>query len=205
MKKILIIICASLIFNFQFSTFNSLKAQVFVGLNNNGNIEATSDEGSGIAIGVGVDCGFLRTTLGTWGLTVSRSLTLGTSSHTGTTIGIMHVSNDWRERTALLLGAGLDIRSAVDAAHSWTTEDNGTLREGIGYRDRQGYGLMLRAGVSFKWHLYLTGNVAFGGFTADKDVYSMHHTPAGIHYDGYSCTPEKRHYFTFGINIGFHF
>lgn len=205
MKKILIIVCASLILNFQFSAFNSLKAQVFVDLNAGGNIEATSDEGGGLAIGVGADCGFIRTAIGTWGLSATRSLTIGTASHMGTTLGVLHVSNDWRERTAIIWGAGLDIRSAVDATHNRTIEDNGTLRQEIGYRDRQGYGLMLRAGVAFKWHLYLTGSVAFGSFTTDKDTYSMHHTPAGLHYDGYSTAPEDHHYFTLGVNLGYRF
>jgi len=203
MKNILLIVCASIIF--QFSTFNSLMAQVFVGLNGSGNIEATSDDGGGITIGMGADCGFLHTSIGTWGLSANRSLTLGTASHTGTTLSVLHVSNDWRDRTAFILGAGVDIRSAVDAIHSRTIEDDGTLRQEIGYRDRQGYGLLLRAGVSFKWHLYLTGNVTFGSFTADKDVYSMHHTPAGIHYDGYSTTSEDHYYFTLGINLGYRF
>ena len=205
MKKILIIVCASIIFNFQFSTFNSLKAQVFVGLNGGGNIESTSDGGGGLAIGVGADCGFLITSGGTWGLSASRSLTIGISSHTNTTLGMLHLPRDWRDRTAFIWGAGLDIRSAVDATQKRTIEDDGTLRQEIGYRDRQGYGLMLRAGVSFKWHLYLTGSVAFGSFTADKDVYSMHHTPTGIHYDGYSTAPEDRHYFTMGVNISYRF
>lgn len=180
------------------------QAQVFVGLNAGGNIEATSD-GGGLAIGVGADCGFFITTIGTWGLSASRSLTLGTTSHTSTTLGILHVSRNWRDRTAFIWGAGLDIRSSVDATHNRTIEDNGTLRQEIGYRDHKGYGLMLRAGVAFKWHLYLTGSVAFGGFSTDKDVYSMHHTPVGIHYDGYTSAPEDRTYLTLGVNIGYRF
>lgn len=180
------------------------QAQVFVGINGSGNIEATSD-GGGLGIGVGADCGFLISSIGTWGLSVSRSLTIGTASHTSTTFGVLHLPREWRDRTAFIWGAGLDIRSAVDATHNRTIEDNGTLRQEIGYRDHQGYGLMLRAGVSFKWHLYLTGSVAIGGFTADKDIYSMHHTPAGIHYDGYSTAPEDRTYLTLGLNIGFRF
>lgn len=180
------------------------QAQVFVGLNGGGNIEATSD-GGGLAIGVGADCGFFITPIGTWGLSASRSLTIGTASHTNTTLGVLHLPRDWRDRTAFIWGAGLDIRSAVNATHNRTIEDNGTLRQEIGYRDRQGYGLMLRAGVAFKWHLYLTGSVAFGRFTADKDVYSMHHTPAGIHYDGYATTPDDCNYLTLGVNIGYRF
>lgn len=182
-----------------------VQAQVFVGLNAGGNIEATSDGGGGLTIGLGADCGFLRTSIGTWGLSASRSLTIGTASHTGTTFGVLHVSNDWRDRTTFIWGAGVDIRSSVDATHSRTIEDDGTIRQEIGYRDRQGYGLMLRAGVSFKWHLYLTGSVTFGSFTADKDVYSMHHTPAGIHYDGYSVSNESRTYYNLSINIGYRF
>ena len=182
-----------------------VQAQVFVGLNAGGNIEATSDGGGGLTIGLGADCGFLRTSIGTWGLSASRSLTIGTASHTSTTFGVLHLPREWRDRTAFIWGAGLDIRSAVDATHNRTIEDNGTLRQEIGYRDHQGYGLMLRAGVSFKWHLYLTGSVAIGGFTADKDIYSMHHTPAGIHYDGYTASDESRTYYNLSVSIGYRF
>ena len=182
-----------------------VQAQVFVGLNAGGNIEATSDGGGGLTIGLGADCGFLRTSIGTWGLSASRSLTIGTASHTGTTFGVLHVSNDWRDRTTFIWGAGVDIRSSVDATHSRTIEDDGTIRQEIGYRDRQGYGLMLRAGVSFKWHLYLTGSLAVGGFTSEKDTYSMSHTPAGLHYDGYRMEQENREYYNLGLNIGFRF
>lgn len=181
------------------------QAQVFIGLNGGGNIEATSDGGGGLAIGVGADYGFLRTAIGTWGLSASRTLTIGTSSHTGTTLGVLHVSNDWRERTAFIWGAGLDIRSAGNATHSRAIEDDGTQRQETGYRDCQGYGIMLRAGLSFKWHLYLTGSMALGRFIADKDVYSMHHTADGIHYDGYNTSPEGRNYLNLGLSVGFRF
>ena len=179
------------------------SAQVFVGINGGAGIESTSGNANGLTLGAGVDFGFLNTAIGSFGLSTSHCASLGTAAHTD--LGVMYVSSGWRERNSLILGAGVDLRSAVTSAYGTSIEDNGTLRESIGYRDRHGYGLILRAGVSFKWHLYLTGSVAFGSFTADKDVYSMHHTPAGIHYDGYSTAPEDRHYFTLGVNIGYRF
>lgn len=181
----------------------TVSAQVFVGLNGGAGLESTSGNANGLTLGAGADLGFVNTAVGTFGLSANRSVSLGTAAHTG--LGVVYVAGGWRDRTALILGAGINLRSAVETPYGQIIEDDGTLRESIGYRDRRGYGLMLRAGVSFKWHLYLTGDVAFGSFTADKDVYSMHHTPAGIHYDGYSTAPEGRNYFNFGLNLGFRF
>ena len=181
----------------------SASAQVFGGINGGTGLEATTGNAAGITLCAGADIGFVNTAVGTFGLSASRSVSLGTATHTD--FSVMYVSNGWRERTALILGAGVDLRSSVTSAYGTSVEDDGTLRESIGYRDRQGYGLMFRAGVSFKWHIYLTGSVAFGSFTADKDVYSMHHTPAGIHYDGYTSAPEDHRYFTLGVNIGYRF
>lgn len=179
------------------------SAQVFVGLNGGMGVETTTVNANGITIGVGADLGFINTSVGTFGLSTSRSFSLGTAAHTD--LGLMFVAGNWRERTALILGAGVDLRSDVKTSYGQTVDDNGIKRESITYRDRKGYGLMLRAGVSFKWHLYITGSMAFGNFTADKDVYSMHHTPAGIHYDGYASAPQNCSYFTLGVNIGYRF
>lgn len=179
------------------------SAQVFVGLNGGMGVETTTVNANGITIGVGADLGFINTSVGTFGLSTSRSFSLGTAAHTD--LGLMFVAGNWRERTALILGAGVDLRSDVKTSYGQTIDDNGIRRESITYRDRKGYGLMLRAGVSFKWHLYITGSMAFGNFTADKDVYSMHHTPAGIHYDGYASAPQNCSYFTLGVNIGYRF
>lgn len=179
------------------------SAQVFIGLNGGAGVETTTVNANGITIGAGADIGFINTSVGIFGLSVSRSISLGTASHSD--FGMMFVSCGWHDHTALILGAGIDIRSAVETPYGQTVEDNGIIRESIGYRDCQGYGLMLRAGVSFKWHLYITGSVAFGTFTADKDVYSMHHTPAGIHYDGYSTSNEDHNYTTIGITLGYRF
>lgn len=179
------------------------SAQVFAGLNGGAGVETTTGNAKGITIGAGADIGFINTSAGIFGLSVSRSISLGTASHSD--FGMMFVSCGWHDHTAIILGAGIDIRSAVETPYGQTVEDNGIIRESIGYRDCQGYGLMLRAGVSFKWHLYITGSVAFGTFSAEKDVYSMHHTPAGIHYDGYASTPTDCSYFTLGVNIGFRF
>ncbi len=179
------------------------SAQVFVGLNGGMGVETTTVNANGINIGVGADLGFINTSVGTFGLSTSRSFSLGTAAHTD--LGLMFVAGNWRERTALILGAGVDLRSDVKTSYGQTIDDNGIKRESITYRDRKGYGLMLRAGVSFKWHLYITGSMAFGNFTADKDVYSMHHTPAGIHYDGYASAPQNCSYFTLGVNIGYRF
>lgn len=179
------------------------SAQVFVGLNGGMGVETTTVNANGITIGVGADLGFINTSVGTFGLSTSRSFSLGTAAHTD--LGLMFVAGNWRERTALILGAGVDLRSDVKTSYGQTIDDNGIKRESITYRDRKGYGLMLRAGVSFKWHLYITGSMAFGNFTADKDVYSMHHTPAGIHYDGYASAPQNCSYFTLGVNIGYRF
>lgn len=179
------------------------SAQVFVGLNGGMGVETTTVNANGITIGVGADLGFINTSVGTFGLSTIRSLSLGTAAHTD--LGLMFVAGNWRERTALILGAGVDLRSDVKTSYGQTIDDNGIKRESVTYRDRKGYGLMLRAGVSFKWHLYITGSMAFGNFTADKDVYSMHHTPAGIHYDGYASAPQNCSYFTLGVNIGYRF
>lgn len=179
------------------------SAQVFIGLNGSAGVETTTVNANGITIGAGADIGFINTSVGIFGLSVSRSISLGTASHSD--FGMMFVSCGWHDHTAIILGAGIDIRSAVETPYGQTVEDNGIIRESIGYRDCQGYGLMLRAGVSFKWHLYITGSVAFGTFTADKDVYSMHHTPAGIHYDGYSTSNEDHNYTTIGITLGYRF
>lgn len=179
------------------------SAQVFVGLNGGMGVETTTVNANGITIGVGADLGFINTSVGTFGLSTSRGISLGTAAHTD--LGVMFVAGNWRERTALILGAGVDLRSDVKTSYGQTVEDNGIRRESIAYRDRKGYGLMLRAGVSFKWHLYITGSMAFGNFTADKDIYSMHHTPAGIHYDGYASAPQNCSYFTLGVNIGYRF
>lgn len=179
------------------------SAQVFVGLNGGMGVETTTVNANGITIGVGADLGFINTSVGTFGFSTSRSFSLGTAAHTD--LGLMFVAGNWRERTALILGAGVDLRSDVKTSYGQTIDDNGIKRESITYRDRKGYGLMLRAGVSFKWHLYITGSMAFGNFTADKDVYSMHHTPAGIHYDGYASAPQNCSYFTLGVNIGYRF
>lgn len=179
------------------------SAQVFVGLNGGMGVETTTVNANGITIGVGADLGFINTSVGTFGLSTSRSFSLGTAAHTD--LGLMFVAGNWRERTALILGAGVDLRSDVKTSYGQTIDDNGIKRESITYRDRKGYGLMLRAGVSFKWHLYITGSMAFGNFTADKDIYSMHHTPAGIHYDGYASAPQNCSYFTLGVNIGYRF
>lgn len=179
------------------------SAQVFFGLNGGAGVESTTGNANGITIGAGADFGFINTTVGTFGLSACRSIGIGTAAHTG--LGMMFVSRGWHEGTAFILGAGIDLRSTVDTPYGQTIEDNGALRESISYRDRKGYGVLLRAGVSFKWNLYITGSVAFGTFSADKDVYSMHHTPTGIHYDGYVSTPTDCSYFTLGVNIGFRF
>lgn len=181
----------------------TVSAQVFVGLGVNSGVESTTGNATGITLGAGADLGFINTSLGTFGLSASGSLSLGTAAHTG--LGVMYVSRDWRERSAFIFGAGIDLRSAVDAPYGQTVEDNGTLRESVGYRDRQGYGLILRAGVSFNRHLYVTGSVTFGSFTTNKDIYSLHHTPAGFHYEGYSTASEDSTYLTLGVNIGYRF
>lgn len=179
------------------------SAQVFVGLNGGAGFENTNGNAKGITIGAGVDIGFINTSVGTFGLSASRSLSLGTAAHTN--LGMIYVTGGWRKHIGLILGAGIDLRNAVEIPYGQTVLDNGALRESVGYRDRQGYGLMLRAGFALKWHLYLTGSVAFGTFTADKDVYSMHHTPAGIHYDSYSTSTENHNYTTIGITLGYRF
>ena len=179
------------------------SAQVFIGLNGCAGVETTSGNANGLTLGAGADLGFVNTAVGTFGFSASHSVSLGTAAHTD--LGVMYVASGWRERTALILCAGVDLRSTVSSAYGTYNNDDGTLRESVGYRDRQGYGLMLRAGVSFKWHLYLTGSVAFGSFTADKDIYSMHHTPAGLHYDGYSTSPEGHNYLSLVVNIGYRF
>lgn len=179
------------------------QAQVFVGLNANAGLEGTSGNAAGLTLGVGADLGFINTSVGTWGLFGSRSVSLGTAGHTN--LGIMHLPRDWRDRTAFIWGVGADFRSAVDTPYGQTIEDNGILRKSIGYRDQQGYGIELRAGVAFKWHLYLTGSLAVGGFTTKKDTYSMSHTPAGLHYDGYTASDESRAYYNLSVSIGYRF
>ena len=179
------------------------QAQTFIGLNAGAGVESTTGDAAGLTLGVGADLGFINTSIGTWGIFGSRSVSLGTAGHTG--LGIMHLPRDWRDRTAFIWGVGADLRSAVSTPYGQTIEDNGTLRESIGYRDQKGYGVVFRAGVSFKWHLYLTGSLAVGGFTSEKDTYSMSHTPAGLHYDGYSVANESRTYCNLSVNIGFRF
>lgn len=179
------------------------QAQTFVGLNVNAGIEGTTGDTKGITLGAGADFAFAKTTLGTWGLFASHNFSLGTAGHTD--LGIMHLPRDWRGRVALIWGAGVDLRSAVATAYGQYVEDDGTLRQSIGFRDRKGYGVVLRAGASFKRHFYITGSLAFGGFTSEKDTYTMSHTPAGLHYEGYDVTSEDRLYYCLNISLGFKF
>lgn len=179
------------------------QAQTFVGLNVNAGIEGTTGDAQGITFGAGADFAFVNTPLGTWGLFASRNFSLGTAGHTA--LGIMHLPRDWRGRTALIWGAGVDLRSAVATPYGQYVEDDGTLRRSIGFRDQRGYGLVLRAGVSFKYLFYITGSLAFGGFTSEKDTYTMSHTPAGLHYDGYSFATEDRLYYCVNLCLGYRF
>ncbi len=179
------------------------QAQTFVGLNVNAGIEGTTGDAQGITFGAGADFAFAKTSLGTWGLFASRNFSLGTAGHTD--LGIMYLPRDWRGRTALIWGAGVDLRSAVATPYGQYIEDDGTMRQSIGFRDQRGYGLVLRAGASFKRHFYITGSLVFGGFTSEKDTYTMSHTPAGLHYDGYDVTKEDRLYYCFNISLGFKF
>lgn len=179
------------------------QAQTFVGLNVNAGIEGTTGDAQGITFGAGADFAFAKTSLGTWGLFASRNFSLGTAGHTD--LGIMYLPRDWRGRIALIWGAGVDIRSAVETPYGQSFEDDGALRQSIGYRDRKGYGVVLRAGVSFKHHFYLTGAFALGGFTSENDIYTMSHTPAGLHYDGYSFATEDRLYYCVNLCLGYRF
>lgn len=179
------------------------QAQVFVGLNANAGLEGTSGNAAGLTLGVGADLGFINTSVGTWGLFGSRSVSLGTAGHTN--LGIMHLPGDWRDRTAFIWGVGADFRSAINTPYGQTIEDNGSSRENIGYHDRRGYGVVLRAGWAFMWHLYLTGSLAVGAFTSEKDIYTLSHTSAGLHYNGYSAKDESRTYYSLSVSIGYRF
>jgi len=179
------------------------QAQMFVGLNAGAGLENTSRDATGITLGAGADFGFLNTSLGTWGLFGSRSFSLGTSGHTA--LGIVHLPSDWDSRTGFMWGVGVDLRSAINTPYGQTIEDNGSLYENISFRDRMGYGVVVRAGVTFKELFYLTGSLAFGSVTTEKDVYSMSHTSAGLHFNGYSAINERNSYFNLGVAIGFGF
>jgi len=197
MKKIIIVIVLS------FFVVCGSQAQMFVGLNAGAGLEKTSRDATGVTLGVGADFGFLNTSLGTWGLFGSRSFSLGTSGHTA--LGVVHLPSDWDSRTGFMWGVGIDLRSAINTPYGQTIEDNGTLYENISFRDRRGYGVVLRAGVSFKDYLYLTGSLAFGSVTTEKDIYSMSHTSAGLHFNGYGAVDERNSYFNLGVAIGFRF
>ncbi len=184
------------------SAFNG-HPQAFFGVNAGAALESTTNDATGIIIGAGVDFGFLNTSAGLWGLSASHNLSLGTANHTN--IGILHLPQNWDDRTALFWGAGIDIRSAVQTPYGQTIEDNGTGRQCVCYRDNQGYGLMLRLGISFPNHFYLAGSIAFGAISANKDIYSMTYTAAGLHYDGFNTIDEDRSYLTLGLNIGYRF
>jgi hypothetical protein len=197
MKKIIVIVSLLIV------VAGSTQAQVFVGVNNSAGLEGTSNNAAGLTVAAGADIGFINTYVGTWGLFGSQSISLGTTGHT--VIGVLHLPHDWRDRTAFLWGLGADLRSTVNTPYGQKTEESGTLRKSIGYRDKRGYGIALRAGVSFKFHLYLSGSLVLGGFDTYKDVYTMSHTPAGLHYDGYSVGDENHTYSTLSLSIGYRF
>lgn len=194
MKKIIVI--AALLLGIAFGT----QAQTFIGLNVGIGVESAGDNG-GLTYGASADFGFLNTSFGTWGLFASLNNSIGTAGHTD--LGIIHLSRQWRDRTSFIWGAGIDIRSALEIPYGRTGSDDGT--EITGFHDQKGYGLVLRAGVSFKSHLYLTGSFAFGKYTLVKDIYSLSHTPAGLHYDGYRAEESDNSYYTVGLNIGYKF
>lgn len=179
------------------------QSQTFIGIEANAGVENTTGNVKGVTLGVGADFAFANTALGKWGIFASRSFSLGTAGHTA--LGIMHLPRDWRGHTALIWGIGIDLRSAVETPYNQSIEDDGTLRRSIGYRDLKGYGVVLRAGASFKSHFYLTGAFALGGLTSENDIYSMSHTPAGLHYDGYNADGEDRLYYCINISLGYRF
>ncbi len=183
--------------------FHCLQAQIFIGINAGAGLEGTTGNTSGITLGVGTDIGFINTSVGMWGLSASRHLSLGTANHTD--FGILHLPQDWHKCTAFLWGAGLDIRSAMGTPYGQSIEDDGTLRRSIGYRDNMGFGVMLRIGVSSPKHFYLSGSIAVGAFTSNKDTYTLTHTASGLHYNGFASTTEDRSYLTLGIHIGYRF
>jgi len=180
-----------------------VQAQAFFGINAGVGLESTSGSSSGVTIAAGVDYGFINTSIGVWGLSASRCLSLGTANHTD--FSILHLPQDWHKRTAFFWAVGLDLRSAVETTYGQFVEDDGVTRNSVGYRDDNGYGLSLRVGVSSTKHLYLAGSIAVGAFTANKDAYTLTHTAAGLHYEGFSSSTEDRIYLTLGVNIGYGF
>ncbi len=183
----------------------NINAQVFIGVNSGLSLEATSAQAGGAGFNLGADFGFINTSHGTWGISANECLTLGTSSHTSTDLGVFHVADGWDNSSAFIWGAGLDIRSAVKSTYGRSITDDGISRVETGYRDSMGYGLMLRAGATFKWHFYLTGIVTVGRIITDKDEYSMTHTASGIHYNGYTTSSSNNIYCTVGATLGWRF
>lgn len=197
MKKLVII--AILFLGLSYSA----QSQAFVGAGGQLCMEAAGVEANGITIGGGIDIGCLILQSGTWGFFAQRDFGIATASHTG--LGVLHLPRDWKEHTSFIWGAGIDIRSAVPTPYGQEFEFDGQNPHSQSFHAGQGYGFRFRAGVSFKWHIYLMGTVAVGSFSQFRDVYNMHTTQAGLHYDGFHSSEEGRGYLMLGLNLGYRF